>query len=457
MPFPCDKCKRAGAICSGLEGERCGRCRAIRKPCSHNTLPGPSVSKFDPPGANFVSPLSVSSVAKGHVSLHAKEDEGETPSRRPADGQISSDKITLKLKLGSVLGNSNATNGMSSILCAHSQTADTDWSGAQVAPPLKSSIAHNASPAESQDEDDNAVEELMYPDCNEEDIGGVGTVAKIAQGDAAALGTANTRQSTAAFISQAAVPRRTSTLRDDNTADCSHDNAHADTSFEFMAEATGITNCTNAPTMTIKSICCRGLSNVPLLQSAEDHERSNSLSNDCATGPSNGLCHFGPPKRWNPASHTMIHDFQESPHSNSRTIVNGPLSDPTDAPALDCSQEVCTRAADGAAVGGGSSRSTQAPVAGVSPHMDLRVGCAPSAATTPFVSPREPTTTCPLQVADEGSAPTDRMSVDEEIVRFMEITLTGMAQVQDGLRGVFAIQKRRRAVQKRKIVVAGDK
>jgi hypothetical protein len=48
------------------------------------------------------------------------------------------------------------------------------------------------------------------------------------------------------------------------------------------------------------------------------------------------------------------------------------------------------------------------------------------------------------------------MSVDDEIVRFMEIALSGMAQVQDGLRGVFAIQKRRRAVQKRKTTI-GDK
>jgi hypothetical protein len=290
----------------------------------------------------------------------------------------------------------------------------------------------------------------MYPDGNEEESGGVGTVATIAQGDAAALGTANTQQSTVAF---AAVPECTSTLRDDDTADCSP----ADASFAFTAEATGVTDCTNAPTMTIKSIGCRGSSNVPLLQSAEDHEGSNSLSKDCATGPSNGLCHFGPPKRWYPASRTVIHDFQESPHPNSRTIVNGPLSDPADAPALDCSQEVCTRAADGAAVGGGLSSSMQAPMSGVSPHiMDLRVGCAPSAATTPPAPPHEPTTTCPSQSTDEGSAPTDRMSVDEEIVRFMEITLTGMAQVQDGLRGVFAIQKRRRAVQKRKVVVAGD-
>jgi len=42
--------------------------------------------------------------------------------------------------------------------------------------------------------------------------------------------------------------------------------------------------------------------------------------------------------------------------------------------------------------------------------------------------------------------------MDDEIVRYMEITLSGMAQVQDGLRGVLAIQKRRR-VQKRKMAV----
>jgi hypothetical protein len=54
----------------------------------------------------------------------------------------------------------------------------------------------------------------------------------------------------------------------------------------------------------------------------------------------------------------------------------------------------------------------------------------------------------------DGGPP--RTTVDEEIVRFMEITLNGMAQVQDGLRGVFAIQGRRRAVQKRKMAM-GDK
>jgi len=58
--------------------------------------------------------------------------------------------------------------------------------------------------------------------------------------------------------------------------------------------------------------------------------------------------------------------------------------------------------------------------------------------------------------ASEGAALAERMSVDDEVVRFMEIALSGMAQVQDGLRGVFAIQKRRRAVQKRKTTI-GDK
>jgi len=93
----------------------------------------------------------------------------------------------------------------------------------------------------------------------------------------------------------------------------------------------------------------------------------------------------------------------------------------------------------------------------VAPHADLRAGCARSAAATPPARPREPTRISPPQVADEGPAPAERTSVDEEIVRFMEITLSGMAQVQDGLRGVFAIQKRRRAVQKRKMTVGGDK
>jgi hypothetical protein len=88
MPFPCDKCKRAGAICSGLEGQRCGRCRAIRKPCSHNEQPRPSRSKSDPPlRARFVVPVSSSTFVNGPAAASAcdprKDEAPEDPNRRP--------------------------------------------------------------------------------------------------------------------------------------------------------------------------------------------------------------------------------------------------------------------------------------------------------------------------------------------------------------------------------------
>src|SRR5260221_10781248 len=113
MPFPCDKCKRAGAICSGLEGERCGRCRAIRKPCSHNTQPQPSIFKSDPPGARFMSSLSVFTAEEDPVSLCAREIEGEAPSRLPEDSPSVSDKVTTKLKAGRAHGKSATPSGTS--------------------------------------------------------------------------------------------------------------------------------------------------------------------------------------------------------------------------------------------------------------------------------------------------------------------------------------------------------
>lgn len=298
----------------------------------------------------------------------------------------------------------------------------------------------------------------MYPDGRDEENGGVGTIFEIAQGDPVAPGTVDSQESTIGFITQGAIPDHSSTLRNDSTAYGLSGNAHTDTSFAPMAKATDVNISTGAATVTIKSLNCRGPTNESLSQSVEDHEGSNSLSNDCVTGPSRGLCHRGPAEQWNSASHTVIHDFPESRNApKSGNIVDGPLSDPAGDPAPDCSQEVCTRAADRAAVGGGSLGTMPATSSSVAPHADLRAGCAQSAAVTPPTAPREPTRNSPpLQVADEGPAPAERMSVDEEIVHFMEITLSGMAQVQDGLRGVFAIQKRRRTVQKRKMAV-GDK
>lgn len=457
MHFPCDKCKRAGAICSGLEGERCGRCRAIRKPCSHNTQPRPSPSKSSPPGAvKFMSSLSFSATEKGLVPLRAKEDRSEALSGQPAGGQI-----TLKLKLGTrVLGKSVAPNGTPpSVYIVHvAEQKKLSRRIFKVALPFKSSTTQNDTLAESQDEDDNAVEELMDSDGRDEENGGAGTVSEIAQGRLVAPGTVDSQESTIAFISRPAIPDHAFTLRDDSTVYCLHDGAHTNTSFAPMVEVTDVNISTGAPTMTIESIDCRDASNEALSQSVEDLEGSNPLSNNCTKGPSKGLCHFGPAERWNPASHTVIHDFPEYRNTpNSGNVVNGPLSDLASDPAPYCSQEVCTRAADGAAVGGGSLSSTSATSSGVSPHVDLQAGCARSAAATLPVPPNEPTSISPSQVAaSEGAALAERMSVDDEVVRFMEIALSGMAQVQDGLRGVFAIQKRRRAVQKRKTTI-GDK
>jgi hypothetical protein len=109
MPFPCDKCKRAGAICSGLEGERCGRCRAIRKPCSHNAQPRPSRSKSDPPlRARFAIPLSSSTFATATAAAFvfgARKDERlEALNRRPG---------SEKMKSGIDLGTSATCSGMS--------------------------------------------------------------------------------------------------------------------------------------------------------------------------------------------------------------------------------------------------------------------------------------------------------------------------------------------------------
>jgi len=403
-----------------------------------------------------MSSLSVFAAEEGPVSVYAREIEGETPSRPPEDRQPIADKVSTKLKAGRVHGKSATSSGTSPSVC--DRTEKTESSDIQAALRRKSSTAQNDSPAESHDEDDNAVEDLMYPDGREEENGGVGTVFEIAQGDSVAPGTIDSQESTTiAFISQGAIPDHSSTLRNDSTAYRLSDHAHTDTSFAPIAEATDVNISTGAAMMAIKSLNCRGPSNESLSQSVEDHERSNSLSNDHATDPSRGLCHLGPTERWNSASHTVINDFTESRNApNSGNIVDGPFSDPAGDPAPDCSQEVCTCAADGAAVGGGSLSTVQATNSSVAPHADLRAGCRRSAAATPLAAPREPARISPPQVADEGPAPAERMSVDEEIVRFMEITLSGMAQVQDGLRGVFAVQKRRRAVQKRGMAV-GDK
>ena len=111
MRFPCDKCKRAGAICSGLEGERCGRCRAIRKPCSHNAQPRPSRSNSDPSlRARFAVPVSSSNSVKGPVAAFEfgvkKGEVLEALNRRPG---------REKMRHSNALGTSATCNGMSTL------------------------------------------------------------------------------------------------------------------------------------------------------------------------------------------------------------------------------------------------------------------------------------------------------------------------------------------------------
>ncbi|KAI0287082.1 hypothetical protein BC826DRAFT_75499 [Russula brevipes] len=434
MPFPCDKCKRAGAICSGLEGERCGRCRAIRKPCSHNTQPRPSTAKSDPPGETVMVPVSFPAVNGGPVALSAKDKRDEAPSRRTTGGS----PVDERMKLGSGPGSALRTSVVSRAIV-----------------PLQPSGAQDESSTESQDEDENAVEELMNTNGGEEDNVGIGTVSEIAQEDSEEVATVGHGEPAIAPISQAAIPVPSSTLQDNSTLP--QGNARADDSIACVGGATDVDLSVGVPGITTKALDCQGARKETRWESVEDLEGSSTLLNKRATVHLEGLCHVGPLDRWNPASQAIIDGSSEPQMTlNPGDVVEGPLADPAGDPAPDCSQEVCTRAADGAAAGGGSRSTTPAADPGVSQVVGPRGGCRQSGATSLPAPLDESMRMCPPQVVSEGPSPAEQMAVDDEIVRFMEITLNGMSQVQDGLRGVFAIQKRRRAVQKRK-TVEGDK
>lgn len=332
------------------------------------------------------------------------------------------------------------------------KTEEAESSSISAGSPLKSSRAQNNTPVESQDEDDDAVEELMYPDDGEEPNVGIGTVFETAQVEPTMVDSQE--PDAAALNSQAATPDHAFTLHNDNTKCCPQGNVHTD-SFAPVGLTADANVSASAPTTSAKTLDCQGKSNESRLQSVEDLQGSNPLLNNCTTGPSEELRHVGPIVRWDPAPYTTtrIHSFPESQTQitpNGRDTVDSPLLDPTSDPALDCSQEVCIRAADGAAAGGGSPSAMPAAI-----DVDPRAGCLQSRGASLPGPPDGPMCISPPQVAEEGAPQAELMSVDDDMVRFMEMTLNGMAQVQDGFRGVFAIQKRRRAVQKRKMAV-GD-
>lgn len=313
-----------------------------------------------------------------------------------------------------------------------------------------SSRTSNDSLAESQDEDDNIVEELMDREGGEEENLGVKTTCfGMAKVDTVVSAIVGHQEPTAAFvISRDAVPDHAFTRHDDSTQDDPNGNSHY-TPIASVCKVTDVNISTGLPTTTVKSLDGQGGNELSPQRGVEDFEESNILSNkNCGSSPFEEHCDHTP-TRWNPPS-----------------ISDGPLPDPTGDPAPDCSREVCTHAADSAAAGGGLPSPTSfTPVTGresgasLEEDVDLPTGCQQIGAASPSsVQHFEERTSIPPpppspQMADEGPP---RTSIDEEIVRYMEITLNGMAQVQDGLRGVFAIQGRRRAVQKRKMAV-GDK
>jgi hypothetical protein len=292
----------------------------------------------------------------------------------------------------------------------------------------------------------------MDREAGEEGNVGVETVCFAdAQVDTGASTIVGSQGSPAAFvISQDAIPDHTFTRHDDSSQDSPHGDVHVDTPIESVCKVTDVNISTRVPTTTVGSLDCQGgTGNETLPQSGEEGlEESNIPSiNSCASDPPEERRHYNSTERWN--SPTMHTD-------------DGPFSDPAGDPAPDCSQEVCMRAADGAAAGGGlPSPPRFVPVTGPESggslegdNVDLRTGYQQNGNVSPLSTPPQGRTSIfrpPPSPRMADGAP--RTSVDEEIVRFMEITLNGMAQVQDGLRGVFAIQKRRRAVQKRKMAV----
>jgi hypothetical protein len=311
-------------------------------------------------------------------------------------------------------------------------------------PQTPSSRASNDSLAESQDEDDNVVEKLMDREAGEEENVGVETVCFA---DAQPVGS----QSPVDFvISQDAIPDHTFTRHNNSTQDSPHGDVHVDTPIASVYKVADVDNSTRAPTTIVESLDCQGgTGNETLPQSGEEGPQGSNIPsiNSCASDPLEERRHYNSTGRWN--SLTMHTD-------------DGPFSDPAGEPAPDCSQEVCMRAADGAAAGGGlPSPPRFMPVTGVesggSPegdNVDPRTGCQENGNVSPLSTPPQGRTSiCQPPPSPKVADGEPRTSVDEEIVRFMEITLNGMTQVQDGLRGVFAIQKRRRVVQKRRMAV----
>jgi hypothetical protein len=93
MPFPCINCTRSKTPCSGIPGERCGRCRFKRLGCSHHThkprshtsTPAPTASVNSSPTAQSGLTLRVPrlrpSVPESAVDVSLPVDANSAPGR----------------------------------------------------------------------------------------------------------------------------------------------------------------------------------------------------------------------------------------------------------------------------------------------------------------------------------------------------------------------------------------
>src|SRR6266852_9344017 len=150
--------------------------------------------------------------------------------------------------------------------CIRDRIQETESLNASAPPPrTPSSGASNDSLAESQDEDDKVVEELMDREAGEENVG----VETVCFADAQLVGS---QGSHAAFvISQDAIPDHTFTRHDDNIQDSLHGDVHVDTPIASVCKVTDVDISTRVPTTTVGSLDCQGgTGNETLPQSGEE-------------------------------------------------------------------------------------------------------------------------------------------------------------------------------------------
>ncbi|KAI0259441.1 hypothetical protein BC834DRAFT_630359 [Gloeopeniophorella convolvens] len=441
MTTRCDKCLQAGAVCSGIEGERCGRCRSIRRPCSHS-LPARSKVKTEP----VDRAVEKSPVTPGTGELP----RGEVTRKR---------QLTLRLsgkpKSRDVLGSANHSSA--STREANAQDA------AVAATSSKSGTGTGGSPPDSLQEDDDAVEELM-------DLDGLGENENAGANPASRPNVQEKLPIPPANVPNPPARERTSPVQNTVFTDVLippegytqpqprpelPDKPSSSQPSALEVSATMVAVDTHpSPILPTEETThedhassvpdAPAASAVPLEPSVESPVPPIQMENEPSAAEGMDV---DPPQAADPQ------------RPQDRANAEGSLDSPrvvASSPAPNCSQEVRTHATDGAGEGGGLSSPRLVVGTSMFTPAGTRIDSLGDVAALP--TPRESPAIedVPFPPAAEVPSPhaENRVSEEEELARFMELALSGMAQVQEGLRGVFAIQKRKRASQKRKVVIA---